>query len=86
MTAILHDPLCKQHGFPFPHRVITSTTVTPNRKGERYRIVTETIVCAFCGHWIARRMERCRCPASCHMEARNRESIGVTVVRTPITD
>jgi hypothetical protein len=29
----------------------------------------EYIVCYFCGHWINRPLEQCKCPASCHAEA-----------------
>lgn len=78
MTAILHDADCKQHDLPFPHRVITSRRHEKNRD----QIVT-LIVCALCGDWINRRMDNCRCPGSCHMEARDGKPIGETVQFAP---
>lgn len=81
MNATLHGADCEEHGYPFPHRVITSQTINRNRD----LIVTETVVCALCGHWIARAVPRCKCAASCHMEARNDERTGETVVVNPET-
>jgi hypothetical protein len=81
MTAVLHNALCKTHNLPFPHRVIT----VRREIGKRYQIVT-FVVCALCGHWTARTVPTCRCPGSCHMEARNRERIGQTLVESQKPD
>lgn len=60
---------------PFAHRFISTTRhiviKSRNKKEilEEYDVVSESVICAYCGHWIDRVVTGCYCPASCHAEA-----------------
>ena len=76
MSVITCIDGCEEHGIDFPHRVVNAGI----RKTNEGRIYTFLIICAFCGHWIDRPYHECKCPASCHMEARSGEPRGTFTV------
>jgi hypothetical protein len=59
---------------PFAHYLIETpgriVTKLVRGKPPIITVVPPTIylVCYFCGHWINRPLEQCKCPASCHTE------------------
>jgi hypothetical protein len=57
----------------FDHEIII-TPVRMVRVNGQFEMVggDEFIICSTCGHWVDRPMVgKCRCPASCHAEARS---------------
>ena len=54
------------HDYMFPHSIITHRREYVE-DGQRFREVTEFVVCRHCHHWIAGSYD-CRCPFKCHEE------------------
>lgn len=72
---------------PFAHRFISTTrhiVIRSRNKKEvlnEYDVISESVICAYCGHWIERVVTDCNCPASCHAEAA--EKLVLTTVKRP---
>lgn len=57
---------------PFAHRFVITNTTQIFKGGRTEIIVSEFVICCFCGHWIDRPLtEECACIVSCHTDARS---------------
>lgn len=63
---------------PFPHILVT-TQRTVKTDGEVQQVTVKMWVCKLCNHMVANPYPVCRCPASCHSEARNGEKEGIEI-------